>query len=317
MPFNLQVQPTAGQSIGRGISKWLDIALNAYAEGKEETKALNDKASALDKLVKADKEILPAIGVDEEAWKGMGSREKVKAMDGYMEHLGIERVKSSIAQSREQTATMQSARAGREAEQAQVARALQQLQGANMPVPQGNAGVMGLPAMAAPAQGQQLQRMLGNIMAQNPQALAQIGEALKLQQSAGPQAARTMFGPQDIGHARPVPNLDGWSFVPTTANSGQLVNHKEREVLPPIELWQLTDNEDEFKQGLRRVQDPAVLEDVLKRRAAYKRALQTPDPLAELIAGLRKGTTTEEVAKGATQPKVAVQPDDPLGLLNR
>ena len=61
MPFNLQVQPTGGQSMGRGLGKFLGNVLGFVADKQVETKALNEKAGALDKLVKADPEILGSM----------------------------------------------------------------------------------------------------------------------------------------------------------------------------------------------------------------------------------------------------------------
>ena len=208
MAFTTQLEPI-GAGAGRNIGQFLmGMATNYVAQGearKEETKRVNDKAGAFDRLAKSDPSFLQTLQIDEEEWKGLGSREKVQAFDAYAEKMGVDKMRANLAQVQANTDATRASTQRVQTQDEQFAQGLQQLQGLNVPQARGGSGPMGTPMMMGAPQGDQRAAMLQQVMANNPQAAQQIAEMLKAVQGA----AQT---PATPGAVRSVPGLEGYAF---------------------------------------------------------------------------------------------------------
>lgn len=208
MAFTTQLEPI-GAGAGRNIGQFLmGMATNYVAQGearKEETKRVNDKAGAFDRLAKSDPSFLQTLQIDEEEWKGLGSREKVQAFDAYAEKMGVDKMRANLAQVQANTDATRASTQRVQTQDEQFAQGLQQLQGLNVPQARGGSGPMGTPMMMGAPQGDQRAAMLQQVMSNNPQAAQQIAEMLKAVQGA----AQT---PATPGAVRSVPGLEGYAF---------------------------------------------------------------------------------------------------------
>lgn len=285
-------------SAGAGVSRGLQQAFDRMEQQKEEEKRLTSIGKAADAFATAAPDFLNTIGHTPESWKNVGAREKAAAMEGFVQSKSIQALTQRIAaqqQAMEQEAALGEALA----------------RYATGPRPP-------LAAAAGPdseekrrAFAMSTPRLGGSGSMRLLEGLSRMGkESLPLGQTLPLPGIGTLVGtggaPQLVREADKGWNLQpgavieaaGRKLVPVSPNSFQVVDDKAAGAEgDPVPSWVFTDDDEEFKRGMKNITDAPQAKLLNTLRAGYLRGSGRSDSMVELLQTLTGGS-----APRATRP---------------
>jgi len=258
-------------------------SLQEYRDRQEEEEArLTAAGKSADAFAQAVPEFLKEVGTAPDAWKNLGAREKAAMMDGYVTAQKFKEFKGRLLDYAQQQDLRERTAADftgymRELpvaqEMAPLDRRLSEYYEAD------SAEMPNKPTRALAEYAPELSAKYP-LAARDPQ----LNDYLKLLVPAGGTGASWNLTPNSIS------DLGGVKRLAVSPNSFQVIApvKAEKETAQNYP-WLLSDEEDEFKQGIKGIADPAERDRALTARALYNRALGKADPLAELIGSLVHG----------------------------
>jgi hypothetical protein len=135
-------------------------------------------------------------------------------------------------------------------------------------------------------------------------ALPQLNDYIKQMQPAG-GGERWQLRPDSVS------DVGGIKRIAVSPNSFQVITpEKPGKETAGNYPWLLSDDEDEFKAGIKKIEDPAERDRALAARTLYNRALGKADPLAELLGELSgaRGAKSSAPTKVTTQKQFDALP---------
>jgi hypothetical protein len=310
MPYNPGVQPQGGallaQGIGSGMSKLASYFMGLQEKGIADKEALAQKASETKQLRSLAKTQFPEM---KDYWDTAGYEELKGKYNGLiakgtMEDQAMKR-REQIAKTGLAEQGLQQNKAGQNAMAQYFG---QQAQGGQQMVPAGPRG--GMSTVARPNTPPESLRNFMQSLASNPGAAMtpEIQAMLKQVQEANLPGKKSLFGVDKIGVPQPMEGLPDKMFVPTTNNSGQIVDKETKKPVGSLDPRIYSENMEDVMAAIQSVPDPEVHRWMLDQRTRWMRASGKSDPMAELLAQIINGGNV-----GNKKP-AAGNNNDPLSL---